>query len=81
MFPKILDKLGLGSKKKDTDQKIFTNSIGMKYTLIPAGEFMMGSNEEDNEKPVHKVKINRPFYLGIYPVTQKEWKEVMGLSR
>ena len=54
------------------------NSISMKFTLIPAGEFYMGSEESDVEKPVHKVKINNPFYLGTYPVTQREWKAVMG---
>jgi formylglycine-generating enzyme required for sulfatase activity len=54
------------------------NSIGMKFTLIPAGEFYMGSEESVWEKPVHKVKIKNPFYLGTYPVTQTEWKAVMG---
>jgi formylglycine-generating enzyme required for sulfatase activity len=54
------------------------NSIGMKFTQIPAGEFYMGSEEYDNEKPVHRVKINNPFYLGTYPVTRREWKAVMG---
>jgi formylglycine-generating enzyme required for sulfatase activity len=54
------------------------NSIGMKFSLIPAGEFYMGSEESVVEKPVHKVKINNPFYLGTYPVTQAEWKAVMG---
>ncbi|NAS89269.1 hypothetical protein C4E24_05965 [ANME-1 cluster archaeon AG-394-G21] len=54
------------------------NGIGMKFTLIPAGEFYMGSEEYDVEKPLHKVKINNPFYLGTYPVTQREWKAVMG---
>ncbi len=39
---------------------------------------MMGSEEDDWIKPVHRVKISKPFYLGIYPVTQREWKEVMG---
>ncbi|MBU4222246.1 MAG: formylglycine-generating enzyme family protein [Euryarchaeota archaeon] len=55
----------------------------MEFTLIPAGEFMMGSEEfkdekHKDEKPVHRVKISKPFYLGTYPVTQKEWKSVMG---
>jgi len=50
----------------------------VKFVLIPAGEFMMGSKEYYEEKPVHRVKISKPFYLGIYPVTQREWKEVMG---
>ena len=53
------------------------NSIGMKFTLIPADEFYMGSGEYDVGNPVHKVKINNPFYLGTYPVTQREWKVVM----
>jgi formylglycine-generating enzyme required for sulfatase activity len=55
------------------------NSIGMKFTLIPAGEFYMGSKENGQEKPVHRrVKINNAFYLGTYPVTQREWKALMG---
>lgn len=54
------------------------NSIGMKFTLIPAGEFDMGSEEFAGERPVHRVKIYKPFYLGTYPVTQAEWKAVTG---
>ncbi|MCL2000260.1 MAG: formylglycine-generating enzyme family protein, partial [Planctomycetes bacterium] len=59
--------------------KEITNSIGMELVLIPAGSFMMGSdNAYDNEKPVHKVTISKPFYLGKYPVTQAQWVAVMG---
>jgi formylglycine-generating enzyme required for sulfatase activity len=54
-----------------------SNSIGMKFTLIKAGESYMGSEESYDEKPVHKVEIKNPFYLGTYPVTQAEWKAVM----
>ena len=61
-----------------TGEKIVTNSIDMKFTLIPEGEFMMGSEDSDWSKPVHTVKIRTPFYLGIYPVTQREWKAIMG---
>jgi formylglycine-generating enzyme required for sulfatase activity len=53
--------------------KELVNSIGMKLTLIPAGEFQMGSTDCDDEEPRHLVKINRPFYLGVYPVTQHEY--------
>ncbi len=64
---------------KNTEEipKTYTNSLGMKFVLIPAGEFIMGSEEHDFEKPVHKVKISKPFYLGIYHVTQREWYAVM----
>ena len=53
--------------------------IDMKFTLIPAGEFMMGSKDgNDSEKPLHRVTIDKPFNLGTYPVTQREWISVMG---
>jgi formylglycine-generating enzyme required for sulfatase activity len=51
------------------------NSIGMKLKLIPVGEFQMGSNEYDSEKPRHLVTISQPFYLGVYPVTQHEYMQ------
>lgn len=55
--------------------KTFTNSIGIEFVLIPAGEFDMGSTSEG---PVHHVKISNEFYLGKYVVTQKQWHDVMG---
>ena len=65
------------------DQKTRTNSIGMEFVLIPAGEFDMGSpsNEMDRgstEGPIHGVTISNEFYMSRYEVTQKQWREVMG---
>ncbi|GFO96672.1 hypothetical protein ig2599ANME_0861 [groundwater metagenome] len=64
-------------------QKTFTNSIGMEFAIVPAGEFDMGSpsNEKDrygDEGTVHRVKIANAFYIGKYEVTQKQWRDVMG---
>jgi len=67
-------------------EEIFTNSIGMGFVLIPAGEFDMGSkkmpNDEEvryyDEGPIHQVIIEEDFYIGRYEVTQKQWHEVMG---
>ena len=51
----------------------------MEFALIPAGRFSMGStNGDSNEKPVHKVTISQPFYMGRYEVTQGQWQAVMG---
>jgi len=58
------------------------NSIDMRLVLIPPGEFLMGSpeteeNRSDNEYQ-HRVRIAKPFYLGVYEVTQSEYEGVMG---
>jgi formylglycine-generating enzyme required for sulfatase activity len=64
-------------------RRVFTNSIGMKLTLIPAGEFLMGLPESDDDsrgdkKPQHRVRITKPFYLGVTEVTQEQYERVMG---
>lgn len=63
--------------------KVIMNSIGMELRLIPAGSFIVGSPENEkgrrsNEGPQHKVTISRPFYLGVYEVTQEQYEKVMG---
>jgi formylglycine-generating enzyme required for sulfatase activity len=54
--------------------------VKLELVLIPAGEFEMGSaNSGDaSQKPVHKVKILRSFYMGKYVVTQAQYKKVTG---
>ncbi|MCZ8118588.1 MAG: SUMF1/EgtB/PvdO family nonheme iron enzyme [Microcystis sp. LE18-22.4A] len=44
---------------------------------IPAGKFNMGSNEYEDEKPIHEV-IVPAFQIGKYPVTQAQYQAVMG---
>ena len=65
--------------------KEITNSVGMKLVLIPAGEFLMGSPDSDQdaqsfEKPQHRVRITQPFYLGMTEVTQGHYRAVTGQS-
>ena len=60
-----------------------TNSIDMRLVQIPAGEFLMGSPDSDNEassdeKPQHRVRITQPFYLGAFEVTQSQYQQVLG---
>jgi formylglycine-generating enzyme required for sulfatase activity len=54
---------------------------GLKLVLIPAGTFMMGSPDTEqgraaNESPLHEVTITKPYYLGVTPVTQAQYKAV-----
>ncbi len=54
----------------------------MSFAWIPPGEFMMGSPkdepERDNDEKLHKVILTRGFYMQTTPVTQGQWKAVMG---
>ena len=59
--------------------------VKLEMVLIPAGEFLMGSPDSDkdardDEKPQHRVRITKPFYLGKYPVTQEQWEAVTGYN-
>ena len=50
-------------------------------SFLPPGSFLMGSNHREAssaERPVRRVTLTRGFYLGIYPVTQAQWRAVMG---
>jgi formylglycine-generating enzyme required for sulfatase activity len=58
----------------DAKSQPIINSVGMKLTLIPAGEFWMGSpmseaNREPHEGPQHLVRITKPFYMGVRETT------------
>jgi formylglycine-generating enzyme required for sulfatase activity len=54
--------------------------VRMEFVLIPAGAFTMGSEKspQANERPTHEVRIDKPFYLGRYEVTQEQWVAIMG---
>jgi formylglycine-generating enzyme required for sulfatase activity len=46
---------------------------------LQGGTFKMGSNEDNDEKPIHSVTIP-PFSISKYEVTQAQWEAVMGAS-
>lgn len=56
--------------------------MDMKFVWIPPGEFMMGSPEDepgrDHDENQHKVIITEGFFMQRTPVTQGQWKTVMG---
>jgi len=59
-----------------------TNTVGMAFAALEPGVFWMGSPEDepgrnDDEKR-HLVKLTRPFQVALTPVTQGQWKAVMG---
>jgi len=60
------------------EERLVTNSLGMKLALIPPGEFIMGSppselGRGEDELP-HRVRITRPFYLAVHEVTVAQFR-------
>ena len=47
--------------------------ISSEMVVVPAGTFMMGSTDYDNEMPLHSVTISKPFAVGRHAVTFDEW--------
>ena len=49
---------------------------------IPKGSFMMGSPEEElgrwDIEIQHRVNLTEDFYIGVFPVTQRQWELIMG---
>ena len=44
----------------------------LELVRIPAGLFMMGSDQKDNEKPIHAVTLPN-YWIGKYPVTNAQY--------
>jgi len=48
----------------------------MEFALIPAGEFVMGSTDGQlDERPATVVKIDKPFWMGVTEVTNKQYQQ------
>jgi formylglycine-generating enzyme required for sulfatase activity len=83
----------VATPRGDEEREIvyFTNTLGMKFALIPAGTFMMGdtlSPEEMDRKwlgeggewykdahPSHRVNITRRFHMGAQDVTRGQFAQ------
>ncbi|NMF57697.1 SUMF1/EgtB/PvdO family nonheme iron enzyme [Pseudanabaena yagii] len=52
------------------------NGVALELVKVPAGKFMMGSDEYDNEEPIHEVQL-KEFLIGKYAVTNAQWQSVM----
>jgi len=59
--------------------------VTMKLVLIQAGKFTMSSRTEEQNSPIkirliHDVTLTKPFYMGVYEVTQEQYEAVMGVN-
>ena len=50
------------------------DKAGAPMALIPAGDFQMGSNHDESERPVHTVYLDA-FYIDKYEVTNAQYRK------
>src|SRR3954471_2377949 len=71
----VASDLSVSAQEKDAPKK-FTNSLGMEFALVPKGKsWLGGGNGREGKK---EVNMAQDFYLGVYTVTQDDWKKLMG---
>jgi len=79
--PAGIEAVPSASVKMLQDKDYTVGGIGMKMKLIPAGTFTMGSPKTEpdrrRDETQHKVTITKPFYMGAYEVTQKQYYDLM----
>jgi formylglycine-generating enzyme required for sulfatase activity len=53
---------------------LYIDGVTFQFVRIAAGDFLMGSERDDFEKPAHRVKINYGFDIGKTEVTVRQFR-------
>jgi formylglycine-generating enzyme required for sulfatase activity len=75
---------GLSASVMDRSKESSVDATKIHMTKIRASTFQMGCTKEQisdcdiDERPVHKVLLNRNFLIGTYEVTQGLYERIMG---
>lgn len=84
-----VDKQGKITKRYIQQAEYFVedlnNGIVLEMVSIPGGSFTMGAPKDEagaieDERPQHLVTLS-PFFLGKYPITQAQWREVANFPK
>lgn len=71
---------------KSSSESGFSNSLGMKFAIIPAGKFRMGMPDINNQReppaevPEHTVSLTHAFALGVHEVTIEQFRRAVELN-
>ncbi|MEN8254693.1 MAG: formylglycine-generating enzyme family protein [Verrucomicrobiota bacterium] len=73
---KVVLKRGFGPIEGKSWIAELEDSVEMEFMPIPAGYFMMGSDEgEEDERPVHQVEFKRSFWMAKTEVTRQQYEQ------
>jgi uncharacterized protein (TIGR02996 family) len=61
---------------------VLASRVGMTFSFIPPGTLLLGSPPDEVgrgfDEEQRRVALRNGFWMGIYPVTQRQWRAVMG---
>jgi len=83
MVNKVSNFIKINSRQTQDEIPQPVDTLEIKMILVEGGTFTIGCTGEqgdeclDDEKPAHQVTVS-DFNIGIYEVTQAQWKAVMG---
>jgi uncharacterized protein (TIGR02996 family) len=81
---RIVELLAEGVRPSVSRQNVLLGQrakIPLTFAWIPPGTFLMGSPDSEEgrrDETLHRVTLSRGFWLGVCPVTQGQWRRVMG---
>ena len=74
----LMPKLG------DVKTVLLPGNVPLEMVYVASGSFDMGSPIQEigrcDDELLHRVNLTRGFWLGKYPVTQRQWESVMGFN-
>lgn len=70
----------LGDPRFDPERFYLPNEPNLGFIHIPAGKFIMGSNENEREKPQHELDLPYDYWLAKYPVTVAQYRAFVEAS-
>ena len=71
-FHEPWNQIGLGQYQKSIE---IAPGVKLDLIKVPAGSYVMGSARNENEKPMTAQKIDKPFWIGRFEITNRQYAE------
>lgn len=64
----------LETRRRNCADRLSMGENGPVMRVLPAGEFVMGSDKNDDEKPVRSVVVAKPFAISLFEIKAAEFR-------
>lgn len=78
---KMLDNASIGVKSNQEWEPYIYDIEGFAMALVPTGCFFMGSEEKQNEMPIHEVCLSKPYWIDVTEVANSKFDQNGGKAK